>query len=70
MAKPISPAAPHGNKAARALHRTAPNTTADCAVPPLFHQSTKPEMVACPMQQYWKAEAARAASMAMRECGR
>jgi lactoylglutathione lyase len=33
-------------KAARALHRTAPDTTADCAVPPLHHQSTKPEMVA------------------------
>jgi hypothetical protein len=33
-------------KAARALHRTAPDTTADCAVPPLFDQSTKPEMVA------------------------
>src|ERR1700738_699816 len=45
-AKRISPAAPHRNKAARALHRTAPNTTADCAVPPLFHQSTKPEIVA------------------------
>jgi hypothetical protein len=24
-------------KAARALHRAAPETTADCAVPPLFH---------------------------------
>ena len=33
-------------KAARALHRAAPDTTADCAVPPLSHQSTKPEMVA------------------------
>jgi len=39
-------AAPHSKKAARALHRTAPDTTADCAVPPLFHQSMKPEMVA------------------------
>ena len=33
-------------KAARALHRAAPETTADCAVPPLFHQSTNPEKVA------------------------
>jgi len=33
-------------KAARALHRTAPDTTADCAVPPLHHQSTRRQMVA------------------------
>jgi hypothetical protein len=33
-------------KTARALHRTAPDTTADCAVPPLFIKSIKPEMVA------------------------
>jgi hypothetical protein len=33
-------------KAARALHRAAPETTADCAVPPLFHQSTNPQKVA------------------------
>jgi hypothetical protein len=33
-------------KTARALHRTAPDTTADCAVPPLFTKSIKPEMVA------------------------
>jgi len=33
-------------KAARALHRAAPETTADCAVPPLFDQSTDPQKVA------------------------
>jgi len=27
-------------------HRTAPDTTADCAVPPLQHQSTGRQMVA------------------------
>jgi hypothetical protein len=30
------PGAPHGKKAARALHRTAFHTTADFAVPPLY----------------------------------
>ncbi|HJZ21968.1 MAG TPA: hypothetical protein VJ226_13475, partial [Bradyrhizobium sp.] len=37
---------PKQQKAARALLRAAPDTTADCAVPPIGNQPTKPEMVA------------------------
>jgi hypothetical protein len=72
--KPDSACCTAQQKAARALHRTAPDTTADCAVPPLFIQSTKPELVAF---NYDKIGIPRPSmpcqgieGMAMRESGR
>src|ERR1700733_7258432 len=36
-------AAPHSKRAARALHRTAPSTTAVCPVPPLLINCREPK---------------------------
>src|SRR5258708_8493321 len=59
-AKRISPAAPHSNKAARALHRTAPNTTADLRGSADVPSIDEAGNGCIPTQQYWKAKAIRA----------
>jgi hypothetical protein len=47
VCREIDPAPVHCNaKAARALHRTASDTTAVCAVPPSFNQSVRSKLVA------------------------
>jgi hypothetical protein len=61
-------------KAARALHRTASDTTAVCPVPPLPNQSIKLEMVASKSNNIGIQQRSRPCSagkgMAIRACGR
>jgi hypothetical protein len=58
-------------KAARALHRTAPDATADRAVPPLPNQLTRREMVASDSNNFGShRRSLSAGGMALPEYGR
>ena len=69
----ICPSAPHSKKPRGHYTARLLNTTADCAVPPLFHQSTKAEMVASKrnnIERDGSSGRSRGGGMAMRDTGR